>query len=809
MMSLQKKISILYTTLFLHCGLCQTLDTTLANFQYYQYQVPEEKVYLSTDKEVFVQNENLWFSVFLVNARTHQTSSVSELVYVDLLGPKDEIISSLAIDMRSHLGKGSFFLADSLLGGNYTINAYTHYMRNSSPEFIFSKTVEFFNLKRKKTIKEPVTDKQGIHVDFFPEGGYILGGVPNAIAFKIIDGFGNGLTHKGVLIDAKGNKVTELNPLNFGLGKFQFTPDSDQQYRGFFQINGNDYFFKLPKVKDKGYQLTVRRALTKTHITVKGSPGMSFENTYLLMHIRGNIIKVVKANPGQEFIYNSLVNDQVSSGIIHVTFFKDRVPLLERLFYNERVTDKINIEADVTPNIKKRSKVNFDLSVLDPTGLKYSGSFSVSVQKKSTDRNKTNIENYLWLTSDLKGYIESPNYYTNAVNADRFEMLDLLMLTHGWRRFEWGNVLNRTLPPILYFPEKGFTLEGKVVRWEDRSKPIQVDLSMMFLENITFQARTSSNEAGDFWFEGLQVEDTLNAVIQTINSKKEKKGKSGKLINSFIELKKKTYPKIRINHQAKKIESKALNRDYLDDMLEISQIKSSFDGDVIFLDEVAVESTEDRSSNPFYREYMLYREPDTRLVMDSIKSGYANIFDVIKGRLTGIQFSKDESGEYIALIRGPNSISLDNNAVFLLDGQQIPSSVISTINPNDISHVDVLKGVRATIYGTSNGVIAFYRKTGRSGAALGNTMGILNVKMYGYHQPDEFYVPNHKNPTEKEKIRPDRRGTQYWSSSISLSQNKANFSYYTSDDSGDFVAYIEGLTDEGRLIRTEINFEVN
>ena len=808
-MSLQKTISILYTILFLHCGLCQTLDTTLANFQYYQYQVPEEKVYLSTDKEVFVQNENLWFSVFLVNARTHQTSSISELVYVDLLGPKDEIISSLAIDMRSHLGKGSFFLADSLLGGNYTINAYTHYMRNSSPEFIFSKTVEFFNLKRKKTIKEPVTDEQGIHVDFFPEGGYVLGGVPNAIAFKIIDGFGNGLTHKGVLIDAKGNKVTELNPLNFGLGKFQFTPDSDQQYRGFFQINGKDYFFKLPKVKDKGYQLTVRRALTKTHITVKGSPGMSFENTYLLMHIRGNIIKVVKANPGDEFIYTSLVNDQVSSGIIHVTFFKDRVPLLERLFYNERANDKINIEADVTPNIKKRSKVNFDLSVLDPKGLKSSGSFSVSVQKTSIGTKNINIENYLWLTSDLIGYIESPNYYTNAVNADRFEMLDLLMLTHGWRRFEWGNVLNRTLPPILYFPEKGFTLEGKVVRWEDRSKPIQVDLSMMFLENITFQARTSSNEAGDFWFEGLQVEDTINAVIQTINSKKEKKGKSGKLINSFIELKKKTYPKIRINHQAKKIESKALNRDYLDDMLEISQIKASFDGDVIFLDEVAVESTEDRSSNPFYREYMLYREPDARVVMDSIKSGYANIFDVIKGRLTGIQFSKDENGEYIALIRGPNSISLDNNAVFLLDGQQIPSSVISTINPNDISHVDVLKGVRATIYGTSNGVIAFYRKTGRSGAALGNTMGILNVKMYGYHQPDEFYVPNHKNPTEKEKIRPDRRGTQYWSSNISMSQNKANFSYYTSDDSGDFVAYIEGLTDEGRLIRAEINFEVN
>ena len=144
-MTAKKRILILYFSLLIHGGFCQILDTTLANFKYYHYQVPEEKVYLSTDKEVFVQNENLWFSVYLVNASTHKTSLISELVNIDLLGPEDQIISSLVIDMRSDLGKGSFFLADSLIEGNYTLNAYTHYMRNSSPEFIFSKTVKFFN----------------------------------------------------------------------------------------------------------------------------------------------------------------------------------------------------------------------------------------------------------------------------------------------------------------------------------------------------------------------------------------------------------------------------------------------------------------------------------------------------------------------------------------------------------------------------------------------------------------------------------------------------------------------------------------
>ena len=808
-MTAKKRILILYFSLLIHGGFCQILDTTLANFKYYHYQVPEEKVYLSTDKEVFVQNENLWFSVYLVNASTHKTSLISELVNIDLLGPEDQIISSLVIDMRSDLGKGSFFLADSLIEGNYTLNAYTHYMRNSSPEFIFSKTVKFFNLKRKKYVKEAIKEERSLHVEFFPEGGYLVSGVPNTVAFKISDGIGHGLTHNGRLLDDMGNEISVLNPLNFGLGRFQFTPENGQRYRGFFQVNGEDYIFKLPIAKDSGYQLTVRKALTKTHITVKGSPGMSFENTYLVMHIRGNIIKVVKATLGQEFIYNSLVNNQIPSGIIHVTFFKEREPLLERLIYNENSNDKIIIEAHVTASIQKRSKVNFDLSVIDPKGSKSSGLFSVSVQKRSTDRNYINIENYLWLTSDLIGNIESPNYYTNTANKDRFEMLDLLMLTHGWRRFDWDNLLNKALPPILYFPEKGFTLEGKVVRWEDRSKPIKADVSLTFLENITFQTKTSSNESGDFWFEGLSIEDTVNAVIQTINRKKDRKRKSGKIMNSFITLKKKTYPELKKRMPARKEEDRTIHRDYLGDMLEIAQIKASFDGDVIFLDEVAVESMKDRSADPFYRDYMLYREPDTRLVIDSIKTGYANIFDVIKGRLTGVELSKDENGDYSALIRGATSISLDNKAIFLLDGQEISASVISTINPNDISHVDILKGTRAIIYGTPNGVIAFYRKTGRSGIALGNTMGILNIKMYGYHQPDEFYIPNHKNPTEKEKIRPDHRGTQYWAPSIPLKHSKANFSYYTSDDSGDFVAYIEGLTQEGRLIRAEVNFEIH
>ncbi len=90
----------------------------------------------------------------------------------------------------------------------------------------------------------------------------------------------------------------------------------------------------------------------------------------------------------------------------------------------------------------------------------------------------------------------------------------------------------------------------------------------------------------------------------------------------------------------------------------------------------------------------------------------------LRGRVAGVQFTDNgrpgQNGTI--LIRGPRSLSASNNPLIVLDGT-IYNGVISDINPNDISSMEILKDASAAaIYGSraANGVILITSKRGTS-----------------------------------------------------------------------------------------------
>src|SRR5664279_3586057 len=66
------------------------------------------------------------------------------------------------------------------------------------------------------------------------------------------------------------------------------------------------------------------------------------------------------------------------------------------------------------------------------------------------------ISSWFLLESDVRGPVEEPSYYFNPSNPDRLKDLDLLLLTQGWRDFEWK------YKTMIYPPENGFTISGRV-----------------------------------------------------------------------------------------------------------------------------------------------------------------------------------------------------------------------------------------------------------------------------------------------------------------------------------------------------------
>jgi TonB-dependent starch-binding outer membrane protein SusC len=94
---------------------------------------------------------------------------------------------------------------------------------------------------------------------------------------------------------------------------------------------------------------------------------------------------------------------------------------------------------------------------------------------------------------------------------------------------------------------------------------------------------------------------------------------------------------------------------------------------------------------------------------------------ILRGQVSGVnvRMTTAEPGAPVTIrIRGVGSITSDNDPLYVIDGVPVGTGGLQTINPNDITSVDVLKDASATaIYGArgANGVIIITTKTGRYG----------------------------------------------------------------------------------------------
>lgn len=95
-------------------------------------------------------------------------------------------------------------------------------------------------------------------------------------------------------------------------------------------------------------------------------------------------------------------------------------------------------------------------------------------------------------------------------------------------------------------------------------------------------------------------------------------------------------------------------------------------------------------------------------VMDSAVPAYQDIYDMIRGRVAGVEVS----GRSIK-IRGTNSLNVSTEPLFVVDGVIVRE--IDDIAPETVKSIEVLKGPDASMYGTrgSNGVIIITRRTGK------------------------------------------------------------------------------------------------
>ena len=102
---------------------------------------PQEKIHIHTDKPYYISGEKIWFRAFLADAATHTPSSISRFVYVELINPLDSVVCLQKIREQDGAYYGYLPIPDDVPQGDYTLRAYTTFMRSMEPDYFFTKTI--------------------------------------------------------------------------------------------------------------------------------------------------------------------------------------------------------------------------------------------------------------------------------------------------------------------------------------------------------------------------------------------------------------------------------------------------------------------------------------------------------------------------------------------------------------------------------------------------------------------------------------------------------------------------------------------
>lgn len=513
------------------CGAQVPFETLLKNLSVYTKSHPSEKIHLHLDKPYYAIGDDIWFKAYVTDSRTSEPTTISNVLYIELINDKDSVEKQLKLLMQGGIAWADFKLDPGMNEGRYRIRAYTQWMRNAGSQFFFDKVIKIgYSVDKDATA---LKSQNPIDVQFFPEGGSLVDGLPSKVAVKVINPNGLGENISGKIIDNEGIEILEFETSYLGMGSFFFTPAEGKSYTASIKFkNGNTGTIPLVRSKKAGYVLNVNISDT-AKINVKVLISEALLNTAplsLLAHQNGNTVFTAQVPTVKQIANLTIPTKEFISGIFTLTLFSaENAPLAERIVFVNNGIDKIEVMAKkIKQSYAKRENVNIDL-ITTHLDKPAQGSFSVAITNASIIKpdltNETNILASLLLTSDLIGNVENPNHYFLKKDITTRTQLDHLLLTQGWRRIDWKLVSNQpipgpTIPANNYIAEKGLNISGLIKL--DGKPVINEKVSLLSTTGRLFAIDTLTDANGRFNFDKLQFGENTAFTIQAINKTSKK-----------------------------------------------------------------------------------------------------------------------------------------------------------------------------------------------------------------------------------------------------------------------------------------------
>jgi hypothetical protein len=781
---------------------------------------PIEKVYLHLDRDGYAAGQTIWLKAYLTS--DFLPADKSTVLFVELINSSSFAISRLSLPVVRGVSQGQFELPDTLTSGRYIIRAFTATMLNMDADFIFKRSIHIAGLEKKKAAASTASSTR---LEFFPEGGNFVAGHPNTIAFKATDTDGWPVNIKGVVKNNKQEILTEFSSLHDGMGMIDLNAELNAGYYVELKDDPAGQKYLLPEISEKGIVFRLLNASNGIHFEIfqkKNDP--VFEAAYMIGQIQHHSVFRQTFKKGGKSLAGRINTSQLPSGILHITVFnKDGMPLAERLSFvnNKEYIKEAQLSID-TLDLSARGKNHFSLTFKDSV----TGSFSVSISDLAYSSQTTREENIfssLLLTSDLKGYVHNPAWYFSADNDSTKYALDLLMMTNGWRRFKWQQLLNDSLPAGPYKDPAFVTLSGQVNFLGTKKPYADKDLIMYVVaEDSTSKMHLIKTDAnGHYNIDSLVFFGSAKVLFSDAKEKKRNLisvyPAADSLNRSFLLTRLKDEELLLQNMFSKSNENitKKLTEEY----------RTLLKANGTTLSEVVLKSTKKTPLEELNEKYTSGHFSSVALqTIDLVNSDdavtYHDIFDYLRSRVPGLKIilpDYESSPKPLLNFEEPGAsykiFFRQNQNPSVSDLGQIPmtlylnevetgSNVIAAIPANSIALIKVFSSVVGTTGGGAGGALAIYTKKIDD---LTNSIPRSDlISTHGFSVIKEFYSPDYAVP-QKKHTSPDQRITLYWKPDVFVNGKniKLPVVFYNNDRTKTFKVVVEGMTIDGKMLMME------
>lgn len=794
---------------------------------------PREKAYLHFDNTSYYVGDTIWFKAYVTLAEKQVFSSISRPLYVELVDQAGHVTDKQIIKLSQGEGSGQFVLPQSMLSGYYEVRAYTRWMLAFSDPQYFSRTLPIYQLSHSDQLersistyelspsmeKRPEETREKLSLRFFPEGGQLVEGVTSQVAFKAESKNEGNLQLSGTLYTKEGQEITSFETLHDGMGAFEYTPSA---LPAIAKVNfqGKKYEFTLPKALPNGYVLKVDNNAGAISVTVSCNAATPQDTLAVFISHQGrpHAYQLIhcQANEPQQF---TVLSRKLPAGVLQISLLnRAGNTLCDRfVFASPRAPLQISpkgLKEIYAPYAPIRCELQLNNAIGEPMPGKLSVSIRDAVRSDYMEYDN-NIFTDLLLTSDLKGYIHQPGYYFTESSLRKQKELDILLMVHGWRKYDMTQQIGISPFIPLQLPESQLVLYGQVKSTILKNKLKDIALSVMVkrdAEIITGQTVTDEN--GHFSIPLEDFEGSMEAVIQTRKVGKERNKDASILIDRHFSPATRAYGYKELHPEWGNIahwqqEAEKFDSLYMDSIRRV-------DG-LYLLDEVEIKSKRRRQSTNMatkINEQSIDAYYDIRQAVDQLRDNGKVVTTIpeVMEKLNPL-FYWDRSNDNCTYRQKPICYIMDNKILSStevnmmlteidglasiiiskgtggVDDEIIQNTKISNSNDVDVSELDKYS-IFYLIPLPRHDVLNKHET-----AALGTRQTV----MQGYTPALEYYSPAYIDK-ELYMDKADKRRTLYWNPTVQTDENgKAVIECYNNQYSTPLIIQAETMSNDGKI----------